>query len=404
MYKIKSTSSGADLGMTEAPTYVRKTSNGCFAICPEPAKAQGIVFGGVVYNLLGCEPMEDVSETVALDEVDAGSEISALQQTSRQQVSMTSQTNAAAKLYVQATAVNIADTLALEMPDLFRTWDEVLADGSDLAENEIINDGGQLYRVVQDGTIEAGGTTYTVELVQDGQPYAISTHGFARDMVFSLVDQGEDYISLQLTDTPETRKVYPFSFSLTVTYTLERNRLKKCHRVENRSDKDMYYELGAHDGFRAPVEPGVPMSSWSIRLPGVERVQFYGMDESCTLTPKGEAIPLEDGKLPLTPSTYGLDTMVLDRPRQATAQLVDDRGHPRVSVEFPDFDYLGLWTADKPFDTGYVCIEPWSSLPDASFVGRELSQKAGVRRLAPGESEELSYLTTINHREKEEKG
>ena len=96
--------------------------------------------------------------------------------------------------------------------------------------------------------------------------------------------------------------------------------------------------------------------------------------------------------------------MVLDRPPLAAAQLVDDWGHPRVSVEFPDFDYLGLWTADKPFDTGYVCIEPWSSLPDAAFVGRELSQKAGVRRLAPGQSEELSYLTTINHREKEEKG
>ena len=61
----------------------------------------------------------------------------------------------------------------------------------------------------------------------DGQPYAISTHGFARDMVFSLAEQGEDHISLQLTDTPETREVYPFSFSLTVTYTLEGNRLKK---------------------------------------------------------------------------------------------------------------------------------------------------------------------------------
>ena len=96
--------------------------------------------------------------------------------------------------------------------------------------------------------------------------------------------------------------------------------------------------------------------------------------------------------------------MVLDRPSRATAQLVDDWGHPRVSVEFPDFDYLGLWTADKPFDTGYVCIEPWSSLPDATFVGRELSHKTGVRRLAPGQSEELSYLTTINHRDKEGMG
>ena len=41
-------------------------------------------------------------------------------------------------------------------------------------------------------------------------------------------------------------------------------------------------------------------------------------------------------------------------------------------VECPDFPYLGLWTADKPFDTGYFCIEPWSALPDAVFVGRGL--------------------------------
>ena len=149
MYKIKSTSSGADLGMTEAPYYIQRAVNGCFIPCPEPAKAQGIVFGGVVYNLLGCEPMEDVTETVALDEVDAGREINELQTASRQQVNMTAQTNAAAKLYVQATAASIPDTLALEMPDLFRTWAEVLDAGQQLQTDEVINKDGQLYRVVQ---------------------------------------------------------------------------------------------------------------------------------------------------------------------------------------------------------------------------------------------------------------
>ena len=149
MYKIKSTSSGADLGMTEAPYYIQRAANGCFIPCPEPAKAQGIVFGGVVYNLLGCEPMEDVTETVALDEVDAGREINELQTASRQQVSMTAQSNAAAKLYVQATAASIPDTLALEMPDLFHTWAEVLDAGQQLQTDEVINKDGQLYRVVQ---------------------------------------------------------------------------------------------------------------------------------------------------------------------------------------------------------------------------------------------------------------
>lgn len=149
MYKIKSTSSGADLGMTEAPTYVRKTSSGCFDICPEPEKAQGIVFGGVVYNLLGRDPMEDVNETVALEEVDAGDEIAALQQVNRQQVSMTAQINTAAKLYIQTTSAAIPDAVALEMPSLFKTWAEALSAGEQLQTDDVINKDGKLYRVAQ---------------------------------------------------------------------------------------------------------------------------------------------------------------------------------------------------------------------------------------------------------------
>lgn len=231
----------------------------------------------------------------------------------------------------------------------------------------------------------------------DGTTYAISTHGFARDMAFTVTEQGPDRVSLRLTDTPETRAVYPFAFGLTVTYALEGNRLVKSHRVENRSDRDMLYELGAHDGFRVPG----PMKEWSVRLPGLEAVRLYGMDGQLMVTPPGEPIPLTEGALPLTPASFVLDTLILDSPPGARAVLTDPLGRPRVAVTFPDFPYLGLWTADKPFDTGYVCIEPWSSLPDATFVGRELGDKAGVRRLAPGESETLSYTTEIFTNEKE---
>lgn len=231
----------------------------------------------------------------------------------------------------------------------------------------------------------------------DGTTYAISTHGFARDMAFTVTEQGPDRVSLRLTDTPETWAVYPFAFGLTVTYALEGNRLVKSHRVENRSDRDMLYELGAHDGFRVPG----PMKEWSVRLPGLEAVRLYGMDGQLMVTPPGEPIPLAEGALPLTPASFVLDTLILDSPPGARAVLTDPLGRPRVAVTFPGFPYLGLWTADKPFDTGYVCIEPWSSLPDATFVGRELREKAGVRRLAPGQSETLSYTTEIFTNEKE---
>lgn len=71
-------------------------------------------------------------------------------------------------------------------------------------------------------------------------------------------------------------------------------------------------------------------------------------------------------------------------------------------VECPDFPYLGLWTADKPFDTGYFCIEPWSALPDAVFVGRGLEDKAGIRPAGAGgrPCPDLYHHISVNRKEK----
>lgn len=232
-----------------------------------------------------------------------------------------------------------------------------------------------------------------------GTPYTISTHGFARDMEFEVTHQEEDRLTFQLTDTPQTRMAYPFSFVLTVTYALKGNQLTKTHRVYNRSQGEMLYELGAHDGFQVPIGGGLTMADYSVRLPGTAQVRFYGMDEDLMLTQKGDPISLTRSSLPLTPASFGLDTMILDTPPQAQALLCGKDGRPRVGLSFPDFPYLGIWTQNKPFDTGYVCIEPWSSLPDGTFMGRELKDKRGIRRLAPGQSEELSYTTTIYEKE-----
>ena len=151
MYKIKSTSSGAEIGMTDTPTYITMAANGCFNVCQKPEDASGICFAGKTYNLLGRVPMEGVADTVWLEQIDAGAALAALQQETQAAAAKAGQIDIASKLYVQSIAAELTDDLALEMPDLFRTWEEVLTDGNALAEDEIINDGGQLYRVAQDG-------------------------------------------------------------------------------------------------------------------------------------------------------------------------------------------------------------------------------------------------------------
>lgn len=161
MYKIINQDTGETVGITESPTYIRLSQNGCFVLCKAGEPPQGIAFASQPYNLFGKEPMSPGLPTVLVTEVDSGQELQAMQQqvqtaqTAAEGVSaMPTQLRIAAQLYVQK-AVDISDNTALEMPDLFCTWDEVLAAGAQLEANTILNDSGQLYRVVQAVTPQA---------------------------------------------------------------------------------------------------------------------------------------------------------------------------------------------------------------------------------------------------------
>lgn len=150
MYRI--VKDGTSLCITEAPTYVRQAENGCFVLCQE-AEATGIAYNGTVYHLLGREDMGG-AESVILEETDAGAAITEAKDLAAENVKMAGQMQVATRLYVQ-TATDVPDETALEMPDLFKTWEEVLAAGKKLTKDTIINDGGTLYRVVQEVTPQA---------------------------------------------------------------------------------------------------------------------------------------------------------------------------------------------------------------------------------------------------------
>lgn len=150
MYEIRK--DGALLALTEQVNYIRLHTDGFYLLCTE-AEAQGVAVAGTPYHLQGREEMQGC-ETVLVQETDAGTALQAAQETAAEGAKMNGQVQAAVKLYVQK-ATDIPDEQALEMPDLFKNWDEVLAAGTELAANTVLNLDGQLYRVVQAVTPQA---------------------------------------------------------------------------------------------------------------------------------------------------------------------------------------------------------------------------------------------------------
>lgn len=144
MYEIRK--DGALLALTEQVNYIRLHPDGFYLLCPE-AEAQGVAVAGTPYHLMGRDEMPEC-ETVLVQETDAGRVLWEEQAKAAAEERLTGQMQAAVKLYVQK-ATDIPDEQALEMPDLFYTWDEVLEAGELLEANTILNLGGQLYRVVQ---------------------------------------------------------------------------------------------------------------------------------------------------------------------------------------------------------------------------------------------------------------
>lgn len=229
----------------------------------------------------------------------------------------------------------------------------------------------------------------------DGKMIQAPMHGFCRDRLFETVEADDLHVRYRTQDDEETRAVYPFSFTLEVEFILEENTLIKRHTVTNRSDREMPFELGGHDAYRTTLIPGETMADYAIAFEGVDHLEPFAMDETGTLDlPKGK-IPLEGPLLTKLPQNVGLDTIVLEGLPVRKATLVSRKSPRKVTVEFEDFPYLGIWTAQKGVVTNYICIEPWSTLPDGHFMGRKLTDKPGIVVLAPGEQKTLTFRSSF---------
>lgn len=230
----------------------------------------------------------------------------------------------------------------------------------------------------------------------EGKLVSAPTHGFCRDRIFDVVEATPTSVRYRTQDDPETRKVYPFSFTLEVSFELEENAYIKRHTVTNRSGVPMPFELGGHDAYTVALMPGETMADYAVAFEGTDHLELYEMDKTGILNLPKRTLPLTNGcLLDKLPIDLGLDTFVMDSPEIRRVSLISRRSERRVTVEFDDFAYLGIWTAQVGKVTNYLCIEPWSTLPDGHFMGRSIFDKPGIQVLQPGESKTLSFRVSF---------
>jgi galactose mutarotase-like enzyme len=196
---------------------------------------------------------------------------------------------------------------------------------------------------------------------RDGASGGMKQHGFARTRPWqtSLTSTGESAsVTLRLSADDATLAVFPWRFVLDCTYSLKGNKLRIEMRVTNESALPMPFALGFHPYFLVPQseKPGT-------RVETAATVAYDNVaKKNVQLTRFQLALPEVDLRL----LNHGSGRSAL--------QWADDRVTIEASKEFQTWV---VWTlAGKDF----VCLEPWTSPPDA------LNSSEALQVVAPSET------------------
>ncbi len=232
------------------------------------------------------------------------------------------------------------------------------------------------------------------EYEYNNELYKIKIHGFAKFSMFEVIEKNDNYVSLRITGSNDTYSMYPFDFDFIVSYELMDNIIKKQYMTINNGYKTMYYEVGGHEGYNLTFENNKIMDDYYIKFSD-NSVYTYTTDSVIMVNKDLKKIDMIDKKLHLKPEVFKNDALILDcsRLKDRNVTLECGKKSRKVKVTFDDFDYLGIWT--RPLYSNYVCIEPWSSLPDCNFIDKKLENKIGIRSLLPKKTEVLEYLIEI---------
>lgn len=207
----------------------------------------------------------------------------------------------------------------------------------------------------------------------DGVEYPIKAHGFAKRMPFALVDSGNNFLTFALSSNEETKAVYPFDFIFEVTYRIEENTLSIEYNVKNPAKTPLYFACGGHETFDLF---GEDVDNFEIDFEKEEKLVHYYHDKDGYIT--GKTMDCGNGKPFSLPKDFLQEgeTLIFKDVQSRSVNLVRKGGKPLATVTFEGFSNLLLWRQDE---ARYICIEPWTNLPDdAGVPDIEFSQKSGV--------------------------
>ncbi len=212
--------------------------------------------------------------------------------------------------------------------------------------------------------------------------YTLERHGFARNKIFSVSNASLKEAVFYLEEDEQTLSWYPFTFRLTIRYTLDHQLLHTHYEVSNTDQKILYFSIGAHPAFLIPLTPEEAYEDYFLKFNKKEKAVRHMISGGLMDTVTKPVLENTD-LLPLSKPLFYDDALVFKGLQSDCISIRNRINNRGLDFHFSGFPYFGIWSAR---DAGFVCLEPWHGLADSVNHSGRLEEKECILKLEPGES------------------
>jgi galactose mutarotase-like enzyme len=221
--------------------------------------------------------------------------------------------------------------------------------------------------------------------------YALAKHGFARTSRFDVRENAADRIRFELSDSEQTREVFPFSFQLAIEYTVAGQELTVTAMVRNDGEAPMPFSFGFHPAFAWPLPGGGAKDAHRVIFAEEEPEPIRRIDPvSATLLPEPQPTPVVGKVLQPRASLFEKDALIWERLNSRSVTFAGEG--PSLAIKFPDCPNLGIW--QKP-GAPFLAIEPWHGFNDPRGFAGDFFDKPGIAVLEPGGERSFRMDVTV---------
>lgn len=212
------------------------------------------------------------------------------------------------------------------------------------------------------------------EYYYENEKYEMQKHGYIRFCTFDIECISEDSVTFIHKSNEQTKIIYPFDYTLHITFSLKEKVLSVQYNIDNNGKEDMYFSIGPHEGFYC--KNGI--EDYDILLPQNTTLNATVLAGDVLSTDKQKILENSD-ILPLKYDYFLVDALVFKNIDFDTLTLKNRKDGSGLRLTFKNHPYLVLWSKK---DAPYICIEPWCGIHDDVNSDKMLVNKEGIVKLS----------------------